>query len=249
MVAALPAPAAPIPRSPTAIVATLDRTTEHLGSTIGRWDKSTPPPRAVILLVLYEQRTMRVLARDQRLARRVDQLDPDLRNEVAAATDLARLAASTPRPHGRPQLGAPAPAARLLVWYREAQRRFHVRWQLLAAINFVESAFNRVRNTSGAGARGPMQFEPATWKAYGLGGNINDPHDSIVAAANYLAANGAVHDEHDALFHYNPSRLYVDAISRYANQMQKDRRAFYAYYNWQVYWRTSSGVRRLTGPR
>ena len=249
MVAALPAPATPIPRSPTAIVATLDRTTEHLGQTIGRWDKSTAPPRAVVLLALYEQRTIRVLARDQRLAQRVSRLDPGVRNEVAAATDLSRLSVATPRPHGRPKLGAPAPAARLLVWYREAQARFRVRWQLLAAINFVESAFNRVRNTSGAGARGPMQFEPATWKAYGLGGDINDPHDSILAAANYLAANGAVHDERDALYRYNPSRLYVDAISRYADQIQKDRRAFYAYYNWQVYWRTSSGVRRLTGPR
>ncbi|HST17343.1 MAG TPA: lytic transglycosylase domain-containing protein [Gaiellaceae bacterium] len=249
MVAALPAPTTPIPRSPAAIVVALNRTSEHLAQTIGQWDKSMPPPRAVVLLALYEQRTIRVLARDQRLAHRVDRLDPDVRNDVVAATDLFQLSKSTPHPLGRPHLGAPARAARLLTWYREAQRRFHIRWQLVAAINFVESAFNKVRNTSGAGAQGPMQFEPATWKAYGLGGNIDDPHDSIVAAANYLAANGAVHDEREALYHYNPSRLYVDAISRYADQMQKDRRAFYAYYSWQVFWRTSSGDRRLTGPR
>lgn len=249
MIAALPAPAAPIPRSPAALVVRLARTRDQLALAIGRWDTRKPAPRVVVLLALYEQRSIRVLARDPRLARSVERIDPRVRNEVTAAADLARLAVGTPRPLGRPRLGAPAPAARLVLWYREAQRRFHVRWQVLAAINFVESAFNRVRNTSGAGAQGPMQFEPATWKAYGLGGNIDDPRDSIMAAANYLAANGAAHDERDAIYHYNPSRLYVDAISRYANQMQNEPRAFYAYYNWQVYWPTSRGARRLTGPR
>lgn len=249
MIVALPPPTTPIPRSPTAIVAALDRTADQLGRAIARWDKSKPPPRAVVLPALYEQRTIRVLARDQALARSVDRIDPAMRNDVAAAADLSRLSASTPRPRGRPHLGAPSPAARLLVWYREAQRRFKVRWQLLAAINFVESAFNRVRNTSGAGAEGPMQFEPATWRAYGLGGNIDDPHDSIIAAANYLAANGAGRNERNALYHYNPSHLYGDAISRYADQMQRNPQAFYAYYSWQVYWRTPNGVQRLTGPR
>jgi membrane-bound lytic murein transglycosylase B len=230
-------------------VSGLNRTTEQLGHAVDRWDKSKPPPRTIVLLALYEQRTIRVLARDPPLAHSVDRLDPKTRNDVAAATDLTRLSASSVRPRGRPHLGDPSPAARLLVWYRIAQRRFHVRWQVLAAINFVETAFNRVRNTSGAGAEGPMQFEPATWRAYGLGGNINDPKDAILAAANYLAANGATHDERDALYHYDPSHLYVDAISRYANQMQRDSVAFYAYYNWQVYWQTPNGVQRLTGPR
>lgn len=249
MLAALPPPTTPIPRSPTAIVVALDRNTAQLRQAIGRWDKSRPAPRAVVLLALYEQRTIRVLARDHPLARGVERIDPGTRNTIVAAADLARLSASTPPPRAHPHLGAPSPAARLYAWYREAQRRFHVRWQLLAAINFVESAFGRVRNTSGAGAQGPMQFEPATWRVYGLGGDIDDPRDSIIAAAHYLAANGAVHSERRALYHYNPSRLYGDAVSRYANQMQKEPQTFYAYYNWQVYWRTSRGDRRLTGPR
>ena len=37
-------------------------------------------------------------------------------------------------------------------------------------INLVETRFNRLRNNSSAGAQGPMQFMPATWRAYGLGG-------------------------------------------------------------------------------
>jgi len=74
-------------------------------------------------------------------------------------------------------------------------------------------------------------------RRYGLGGDIHDPHDSILAAANYLAANGARRRERTALYHYNPSPLYVDAVSRYANRMGHSATAFYAYYSWRVYFR------------
>ena len=33
----------------------------------------------------------------------------------------------------------------------------------------------RIRGTSTAGARGPMQFLPPTWVADGAGGDIKDP--------------------------------------------------------------------------
>ena len=249
MLTALPAPTAPIPSSPAALVAKLQQTEQRLGTAIDRWDTSAAPPREVILLALYEQRVIRVLASNPPLARRVERSDPDLRDDITARTDLARLAASGRRVPSDARLGAAAPARMLLGWYREAQRRFHIRWQLLAAVNFVESAFNRVRNISGAGARGPMQFEPATWKAYGLGGKINDPHDAILGAANYLAANQGSDHEATALTHYNHSRLYVDAILRYAHRIARDPHAFYDYYSWQVYFRTATGYRRVTGPR
>ena len=148
-----------------------------------------------------------------------------------------------------PRIGAAPPADRLRAWYREAQARFRIRWQLLAAINFVESAFGKVRNTSTAGAQGPMQFEPATWRAYGLGGNVRDPHDAILGAANFLAANHAATNERSALYHYNHSGLYVDAVTRYANRMTRDPHAFFRYYSWSVYIRTQAGYRRVTGPR
>ena len=54
-----------------------------------------------------------------------------------------------------------------------------------------------------------MQFMPATWAAYGLGGDIADPRDAILGAANYLHANGAPGDETRALYRYNPSSHYV----------------------------------------
>ena len=249
LVAALPAPNAPLPQSPPAIIAAVDRTEQELHHAIEGWDTTRALSRDVVLLALYQQRLIRHVAEDGALARTVIRLRPTLRDDVTARADLTRLSLLSPRPAGPPHIGPAAPAARLLAWYHEAQRRFHIRWQTLAAVNFVESAFGRVRNVSGAGARGPMQFEPASWKVYGLGGNVDDPHDAILGAANYLAADGGVHDERAALFHYNPSRLYVDAIRRYAARMSRDRYAFYEYYNWQVFFRTASGYRRVTGPR
>lgn len=94
-----------------------------------------------------------------------------------------------------------------------------------------------------------MQFEPATWRAYGLGGDIHDPHDAILGAANYLAANHGATREREALYHYNPSRLYVDAVARYANRIARNEHAFFRYYSWQVYFRTAAGYRRVTGPK
>ena len=116
-------------------------------------------------------------------------------------------------------------------------------------MNFVESAFNKLRNASTAGAQGPMQFIPATWRAYGLGGDVHDPHDAILGAANYLHANGAPRDYRRALFHYNPSPSYVDAVLRYARRIKADRRAFAELYSRQVFVRTPRGLVRLTGPR
>ena len=69
-----------------------------------------------------------------------------------------------------------------------------------------------------------MQFLPATWKAYGMGGDINDPHDAIFGAANYLKANGGAAGRMDnALFRYNNSNRYVRAVTLYAKQIEADR--------------------------
>ena len=119
---------------------------------------------------------------------------------------------------------------------------------MLAAVNFVETGFNRLRSRSSAGAQGPMQFMPATWRAYGLGGDVHDPRDAIIGAANYLRASGAARDLRGALWRYNHAQRYVDAVATFAAQMRRDERVFLQYHAWQVFVKTPSGPRRLTGP-
>jgi Transglycosylase SLT domain len=187
---------------------------------------------------------LRGLARSPRVAAAVVRLAPSERDDVLARRDLRRLAAKSPPLEARIRVRPAPPEMQLRAWYGEAQRRFHVRWQLLAAVNFVESAFGKVQNASTAGAQGPMQFLPATWHAYGLGGDVHDPHDAILGAANYLAANGAARDERAALYRYNHSSLYVDAVLHYAHRITHVPTAVAEYYAWDVYVRTPSGERR-----
>jgi len=123
-----------------------------------------------------------------------------------------------------------------------------VDWELLAAVMLIETRMGRIASSSSAGAQGPMQFLPSTWAAYGLGGDIHDPHDAIMGAANYLHANGAPADLRGALFHYNPVNAYVDAVATFASAIRRDPRLFYDLYCWQVYMLTTRGDRRVTGP-
>jgi hypothetical protein len=90
-----------------------------------------------------------------------------------------------------------------------------------------------------------MQVLPSTWAVYGRGGNIDDDHDAILAAGRFLATNGGPGDMDRALFAYNRSRAYVASVEDYARVMLDDPRAYDGYYQWQVYYATTSGVVRL----
>jgi soluble lytic murein transglycosylase-like protein len=253
--AAAPPADTPLPQQPGEIAHALVQTRTDLYRGIDGWLKSArpspDPPADVTLNALFEQRIYRYLARHDRLAHATIVRLPRgasaaARDIVAAHRELFRI---TPPISARGIRTGPAesPGA-LLAYYREGERRFHVQWRILAAVNFVESAFDKLRSRSAAGAQGPMQFMPATWRAYGLGGDVHDPHDAIVGAANYLHANGAPGNLERALHAYNPSDGYVDAVLRYARRLGADRRAFYELYSWQVFVRTPQGDRRVTGP-
>jgi soluble lytic murein transglycosylase-like protein len=249
---AAPPPGAPIPREPAALARTYETTTHSLSDAVDRWRAGgrSAVPRDVTLYALYQQRIVILLSEKRALSRAVLRRIPDarrLRNELLARRELRRL--SKPRPLSAFRTGPAEPADRLRGYYLEAQGRFGVAWNVLAAVNYVESAFNKLRNASSAGAQGPMQFLPSTWRRYGLGGDIHDPHDAILGAANYLHANGAPRNYRRALFHYNPSWLYVDAVLRYASRVRTDPRAYYVFYSRQVFVRTPHGLVRLTGPR
>ena len=239
-----PAPAAtpkPLPTTAAALASDLTATSAALRDATAAWrgdgDPATgdAPPRAAGLAARVE-RIHRTLAQRRRLAARtLPRLGADVgaeaRDVIAAQRALAVL--NKPRPGQKPpkiRRGPPEPADVLLGYYREASRRTGVSAKLLAAVNLIESDFGRVRNDSVAGAQGPMQFIPATWRSYGRGGDIHDPHDAILGAARFLAAGGARADEAGALYRYNPSPLYVAAVSRYAHLMRSDPLAFYALY-------------------
>lgn len=135
----------------------------------------------------------------------------------------------------------PTPVNELMDHYREAEAEFGVPWNYLAAINLVETAFGRVAGVSTAGAQGPMQFMPSTFAAYGAGGDIHSPRDSIMAAGRYLSANGFVRDRDYALYRYNNSNNYVRAIHDYAAVMAADPAGFDAFHRWEVYYMTTAG--------
>jgi soluble lytic murein transglycosylase-like protein len=253
----LPGPNKSIPREPAELADTLATTTVALRDAVDSWrahgdSSSYPPPEDVALLALYQQRMYRVLGRDPQLAKAtIARLPGGVRGEAKANTSAAANLFSLVTPvSGSPGFttAEPLPAGRLLKHYRDAQQRLGVAWEVLAAINSVETRFNRITSSSSAGAQGPMQFIPSTWAAYGMGGDIHDPRDAIMAAANYLRASGAPGDYRRALYAYNPSWDYVDAVWAYARQIMDDPRDYFVYYNWQVFVLTTSGDRRLTGP-
>ena len=106
----------------------------------------------------------------------------------------------------------------LLPIYQAAGIQYGIRWEILAAINEIETDYGRNLSVSSAGALGWMQFMPSSWEAYGVDANgdgVKDPYnpvDAIFAAARYLRAAGAEQDLSRAIFAYNHAQWYVDDV-------------------------------------
>ena len=106
----------------------------------------------------------------------------------------------------------------LLPIYQAAGIEYGVRWEVLAAINEIETDYGRNLKVSSAGALGWMQFIPSTWKAYGVDANKDgrkdpyNPVDAIFAAARYLKAANYENDVRAAIWAYNHADWYVDSV-------------------------------------
>ncbi len=106
----------------------------------------------------------------------------------------------------------------LLPIYQAAGTAYGVPWQVLAAINEVETDYGRDLSVSSASAEGWMQFLPSSWATYGVDANgdgFKDPYnpaDAIFAAARYLRAAGAATNVRAAVFAYNHSQAYVESV-------------------------------------
>ncbi|MDF2977137.1 MAG: Transglycosylase domain protein [Actinomycetospora sp.] len=231
-----------VPEEPVALA----RTIEAAQATVADPARSPPEVAAAARTaqVAYEE----LAFHPDRLAPVLAALPPgpgDVTNTiVTAGRDLLAMARGVPGdelPAWR--VVEPLPPGRLRALYAEAQDRFGVPWHVLAAVNLVETRMGRIASNSEDGARGPMQFMPATWASYGLGGDIDDPRDAILGAANYLRANGGDTEAglDRALKRYNNDVRYVRAVRAYAGLMQADERAFLGFHAWEVYFRTTSG--------
>jgi murein DD-endopeptidase MepM/ murein hydrolase activator NlpD len=106
----------------------------------------------------------------------------------------------------------------LLPIYQAAGIEYNVPWQVLAAINWIETDYGRNLSVSSAGAVGWMQFLPSTWKEWGVdatGSGYADPYnptDAIFTAARYLQAAGASKDLAKAVYAYNHANWYVQSV-------------------------------------
>jgi Transglycosylase SLT domain/Peptidase family M23 len=106
----------------------------------------------------------------------------------------------------------------LLPIYQAAGIEYQVPWQVLAAINEIETDYGRNLSVSTAGAVGWMQFLPSTWKRYGIDATRSgyadpyNPVDAIFAAARYLHAAGASRNLSNAIYAYNHAGWYVQSV-------------------------------------
>jgi hypothetical protein len=106
----------------------------------------------------------------------------------------------------------------LLPIYQAAGIQYGIRWEVLAAINEIETDYGRNLNVSSAGALGWMQFIPSSWRVYGVDANKDgkkdpyNPVDAIFAAGRYLKAAGYEKDVRRSIFAYNHADWYVDSV-------------------------------------
>jgi membrane-bound lytic murein transglycosylase B len=240
LAAALSAPRAPA-TTPQDLATQLTANDTALRQAIDVWrmpadPPTTLPPAEVTGPAGFLQNTVRKLAAHSNLATAtIPLLSGAFRSELDELTDAGRdlLKLSRHSKHRKLRVGPPRPLSELRSHYDEAAQRYGIGWSYLAAIHYVETKFGQVKNDSVAGAKGPMQFLPSTWKIYGNGGDIRDPHDAILAAANLLHDRGAPGDYRRALRAYNQAGLLVSAVTDDAQVLDRDPYALYFLYCWQ----------------
>jgi cell wall-associated NlpC family hydrolase len=119
------------------------------------------------------------------------------------------------------QNGPMAFAALRVIW-QAAGNRYGIPWEVLGAINKVETNFGSNLGPSSAGAVGWMQFMPSTWARWGTDANgdgvadPDNPTDAIFSASRYLAGCGGQFDITRAVYCYNHSQSYVSEVLRLA---------------------------------
>ncbi len=201
-------------------------------------------------LAHQQQVVYRFLSTNNNLSQEVLNILPNqwkstVERHLAARREFLNMQSIKPLPTLMPawKIVSPKPLNLLLSYYRKAEMNTGIDWEILAAINLVETGMGRIVGASSANALGPMQFLPTTWHEDGIGngGDINDPHDSIQAAARYLVRRGALHDIRKGLWGYNNNYSYVNAVLLYAGLLKEDPRVIKALYHWEIHYRSIEG--------
>ena len=115
------------------------------------------------------------------------------------------------------QDGGTSYAALRPIW-QAAGNAYGIPWEVLGAINKVETNFGQNLGPSSAGAIGWMQFMPSTWARWGVDANgdgvadPDNPTDAIFSAARYLAGCGGQFDIARAVYCYNHATWYVNEV-------------------------------------
>ncbi|WP_415399892.1 transglycosylase SLT domain-containing protein [Synechococcus sp. W4D4] len=209
-------------------------------------DPATPPSQLPDL-AHQQQVIYRVLSADRQRSTQVVQQLPARWRSVAERHLAARrafLAMSKRRPTRVPawRIIAPEPLSQLLDHYRKAEAATGIEWEVLAAVNLVETGMGRIDGVSVANAQGPMQFLPTTWAEPGIGkGDIRNPHDAIQAAARYLVRRGGLKNIRRGLWGYNNSDLYGEAVLLYASLLKDDPQAIVGLYHWEIHYNAQQG--------
>ncbi len=113
------------------------------------------------------------------------------------------------------------------IW-QAAGNAYGIPWEVLAAINKVETNFGQNLGPSSAGAVGWMQFMPSTWARWGIDANgdgiadPDNPTDAIFSAARYLAGCGGQTDIARAVYCYNHASGYVNEVLGLAASYSRD---------------------------
>ncbi|MFM7647695.1 MAG: transglycosylase SLT domain-containing protein [Cyanobium sp.] len=197
-----------------------------------------------------QQVIYRVLAHRRALADQVrlslpQRWRPVFDHHVAARREFIAMHPLHRRPTQLPawRILEPEPPENLLRYYREAAAATGIPWEVLAAVNLVESGMGRIDGVSVADAHGPMQFLPSTWAEPGIGngGDIRDPRTAIHAAARYLVRRGGLKDIRKGLWGYNNSDNYGRGVLHYAAILQDDPSAYLGLYHWQIHYAAAGG--------
>jgi hypothetical protein len=136
------------------------------------------------------------------------------------------LPVDTTPPKGRP--------TSYLALFQESAAQYcpGLSWTVLAAIGQIESGDGANVGPSSAGALGPMQFLPSTWRIWGTDGfgdtgppNIMNPFDAVPSAARLLCAAGAAAGGQalrQAILAYNHAAWYVDEVLTLAAEYARE---------------------------